>query len=326
VEVTSDGISDGLYLLTAVTALWFAVRALERERTRSAFKSGLGAGLCLGLGYLVRPDALITLAGIGLTFLGLVIVRLRRRTAWRPPFVSGLGLTLGFAVLMGPYVGLIGKLTNKPTGKGLMETLQGGDAQPSYFQRSSLNAGTVPLASWFDPATDGRRSKAGWALESLAAEYWKTAHYSLVIFTVIGLFAVRRRFADPRVALLLIFAVVDAAALWTLAWVRLAAAHAPDRARLVRIGRVRVSGAGDLGRAVVAHAARGPARPPRLSAVRRPVAGPADGPRPEECVAVVPGGDLDCPAPHTLAAPRPVFPPLRAGGPQTGRALDQAER
>ena len=77
----------------------------------------------------------------------------------------------------------------------------------------------MPLASWFDPATDGRRSKAGWALESLAAEYWKTAHYSLVIFTVIGLFAVRRRFADPRVALLLIFAVVDAAALWTLAWV-----------------------------------------------------------------------------------------------------------
>jgi hypothetical protein len=219
VEVTSDGISDGLYLLTAVSALWFAVRALERERTRSAFKSGLGAGLCLGLGYLVRPDALITAAGIGLTFLGLVIVRLRRRTAWRPPFVSGLGLTLGFAVLMGPYVGLIGKLTNKPTGKGLMETLQGGDAQPSYFQRSSLNAGMVPLASWFDPATDGRRSKAGWALESLAAEYWKTAHYSLVIFTVIGLFAVRRRFADPRVALLLIFAVVDAAALWTLAWV-----------------------------------------------------------------------------------------------------------
>ncbi|MBO0698566.1 MAG: glycosyltransferase family 39 protein [Zavarzinella sp.] len=219
VEVTSDGISDGLYLLTAITALWFAVRALEPDRPRSAFGFALGAGLCLGLGYLVRPDALIALAGIGVTLLGLVSIRLYRRATWRPPFVAGLGLVLGFAVLMGPYVALIGKLTNKPTGKGLIETFQGGDAQPSYFQRSSLNVGTVPLASWHDPATDGKRSKAGWALESLAAEYWKTAHYSLVIFAAIGLFAIRRRFSDPRVALLLIFALVYAVALWTLAWV-----------------------------------------------------------------------------------------------------------
>ncbi|HKB06138.1 MAG TPA: glycosyltransferase family 39 protein, partial [Gemmataceae bacterium] len=56
VEVTSDGISDGLYLLTALSALWFAVRALEQERIRPAFAFGLGSGICLGIGYLVRPD------------------------------------------------------------------------------------------------------------------------------------------------------------------------------------------------------------------------------------------------------------------------------
>jgi hypothetical protein len=116
-------------------------------------------------------------------------------------------------------VALIGKLTNKPTGKGLMETMQGGEAQPSYFNRTSLTAGTVPLASWWDPAADRGRSKAGWALESLVAEYWKTVHYSLVIFAAIGLFAIRRQLTEPGVALLLVFAAVDAIALWLLAWV-----------------------------------------------------------------------------------------------------------
>src|SRR5215213_71302 len=219
VEVTSDGISDGLYLLTALCALWFAVRALEQDRIRPAFAFGLGSGLCLGLGYLVRPDAVIAAGGIGLTFAGVTLGRLRRRGAWRPPFVSGAGLVLGMLLLMSPYLALIGKLTNKPTGKGLMETMQGGEAQPSYFNRTSLTTGTVPLASWWDPTADRGRSKAGWALESLVAEYWKTVHYTLVIFAAIGLFAIRRQLTEPRVALLLVFAGVDAVALWVLAWV-----------------------------------------------------------------------------------------------------------
>src|SRR5262245_1614831 len=92
VEVTSDGISDGLFLLTAVWAMWFAVRALEQERPWSAARYGLGAGICCGLGYLVRPDAAIIATATGLTFLGVLLRRRRDGGSMRPPFAAGVGL------------------------------------------------------------------------------------------------------------------------------------------------------------------------------------------------------------------------------------------
>ena len=42
VEVTSDAISDGLFWLTAVTSLWFAVRALEATTRRAGRWGGFG--------------------------------------------------------------------------------------------------------------------------------------------------------------------------------------------------------------------------------------------------------------------------------------------
>jgi hypothetical protein len=218
VEVTSDGISDGLFLLTAAWAMWFAVRALEQDRPRGAWWFGLGAGLCCGLGYLVRPDAAIVAAAIGLTFAGVLVRRRRGGDSVRPPFMAGLGLVVGTLALAGPYVALIGKLTNKPSGNQFIEQMQGKDGKPTYFQRSQLGTGRVPFASWWDPAEAGEHSKAVWALEAVGAEYWKSVHYSLVIFTVIGLFVVRRRLDDARVVLLLVLAGVHLVVLWQLAW------------------------------------------------------------------------------------------------------------
>jgi len=218
VEVTSDGISDGLYLLTAVWAMWFAVRALEQERPRAACCYGLGAGLCLGVGYLVRPDAVIVAAATGLTLVGLLLRRRRDGGSIRPPLMAGVGLVVGMLALAGPYVWHIGKLTNKPTGNQVIEQMQGKESKPTYFQRSQLGAGRVPLASWWDPAEAGDQSRAMWAVEALAAEYWKTVHYSLIIFTLVGLYVVRQRLCDARVVYLLVVAIVHLTALWLLAW------------------------------------------------------------------------------------------------------------
>src|SRR5262245_20142490 len=151
VEVTSDGISDGLFLLTAVSALWFAVRALDRETGRRAMRSGVGAGLFCGLGYLVRPDAAIVAGAIGLTFAGTAIGRRHGNGSMRAALLAGVGLVVGFLVLAGPYVALIGKLTNKPAGNQLIEHMQGKEAKPAFFQRTDIGPGRVPLAVWWNP-------------------------------------------------------------------------------------------------------------------------------------------------------------------------------
>ena len=153
-----------------------------------------------------------------MTLAGLTVVRWRRGGWSRPPFAGGVGLVIGMTLLAGPYVALIGKLTNKPTGNQLIEQMQGKDGKPTYFDGSSRGAGNVPLASWWNAAEAGDQSRAMWAIQAVASEYWKTAHYSLVIFAAIGLFAIRKRFKDPGVALLLVVAIVHVSVLWWLAW------------------------------------------------------------------------------------------------------------
>jgi len=137
----------------------------------------------------------------------------------RPPFVAGFGLVLGMAVLAMPYVALIGwKLTNKPTGNQLIDQMQGKEAKPTYFERSQLGGGKAPLATWWHADEAGDQSRAMWAFKAVLDEYWKTAHYSLVIFAVIGLFTLRKRLGDPRVVFVLFVGALHVMVLWWLAW------------------------------------------------------------------------------------------------------------
>jgi 4-amino-4-deoxy-L-arabinose transferase-like glycosyltransferase len=220
VEVTSDGISDGLFLLTAVTALWFGVRALEQRTGLPALGWGFGAGACCGLGFLVRPDAAIVALGTGLTFAGLVLARIRNRGAWLAPLLAGVGLVAGAVLFAAPYVRTIGGLTNKPGGRGVVDAFSGEEPDPVYFRRDEarLGAGAVPIAAWWDPVAFKDESKPVWAFKNVIYEYLKTGHYTVPVFAAIGLFALRRRLTDPRLALLLTVAVVKFGVLWVLAW------------------------------------------------------------------------------------------------------------
>jgi hypothetical protein len=219
VEVTSDGISDGLFWLTAVTALWFAVRALRPTDRRAATVNGIWAGLMCGLGYLVRPDAAIVALSIGLTLAGVVVVLWARSgrdrivigERIRPRLQAGLGLIAGWLLVTIPYMVLIAGITNKPSGKGLFEK----EPDPTYFNRQAMTpAVRLPIAAWYSPA-DGENQPL-WALKSLWAEYWKASFYALPAFGLIGLVALRRRLTDPRLILLLVLAGIQAALLWFL--------------------------------------------------------------------------------------------------------------
>jgi hypothetical protein len=217
VEVTSDGLSDGLFLLTAVTALWFAARALDATGRAGAMFNGLGAGLCCGCGSLTRPDSAIVAGAIGLSFAGALVMRKKAGGDWRASFAAGFGLVVGWLILAGPYMALIGGLSNKPASN---ELLTGDGDNPVFFQRAKVDAGPValPFAVWWHPSTNAGENKAVWAAKGLWAEYWKAAHYLSPFFALLGLFATRRRLTDARVALLLVFFSCFAFAHWFLAW------------------------------------------------------------------------------------------------------------
>jgi len=208
-------------LLTAVTALWFAVRALRPADRRSARQNGIAAGLCCGLGSLVRPESHVVALSIGLTLVGIIATVWLRRDRLTPGvgqritsrFQAGLGLIAGWAIVALPYMALIGGVTNKPSGKALFER----EPDPTYFNSQS-RAPAVPLAAWYDPVAFQDQNKALWALKNLGAEYLKAAHYVVPAFGLIGLFALRRRLTDPRLAMLLLLCSLLAALLWFLAW------------------------------------------------------------------------------------------------------------
>src|SRR5262249_57227554 len=46
----------------------------------------------------------------------------------------------------------------------------------------------------------------------------KPVHYSLIFFTLVGLYVVRQRLYDARVVFLLVLAIVHLMVLWLLAW------------------------------------------------------------------------------------------------------------
>ena len=78
---------------------------------------------------------------------------------------------------MGPYCAIIGGLTHKKTGQGIVDTLKGNEPDPSFRQRPEgrVPGINLPLAAWWDPKSDAGQSKAIWALKALGSEYSKAA-------------------------------------------------------------------------------------------------------------------------------------------------------
>lgn len=208
-QVTSDGLSDGLYILMATTALWFGALGLRRGGAGWF----AGAGLFAGLAYLVRPEGLIVVFALGVVFLGL---RIRGVWTWRPMLIRSFALAAGLLVAGGPYVAIIGKLSNKPTAGDIMR----GEDHPTWNRDQSQNAApgvNVPLAEWWNSENEKGifSHRSIWAVKALTMELLKTSFYVLPLFALLGLFWMRSCiYHDAAIALLVILAGLYLLMLW----------------------------------------------------------------------------------------------------------------
>lgn len=217
-HVTSDGLADGLYLLWLVSGLAGCVWALA-----AASRWGMGlAGLATGLAYWTRPEALMLPVAVLLVLTSLAV---RRTWPVRRALVLAVVYLAATLAVCGPYILLIGGLTNKPTPRGLLDgqppTIPGHthtpcDAGGSLAVGGPLNVGgplaiSGPLAAWF------RERDTLTVCLKLSSELLKTTNYVLLPLGLLGLWLARRRLAEPGGALLVVLGGLNLALLWRMA-------------------------------------------------------------------------------------------------------------
>jgi hypothetical protein len=207
-QVTSDGLTEATYLLAVAVTLTVGVRALRRPTAGGLALCGLGSAAA----YLVRPEGVLVGFAVGV----LLLVRAALRASERPTAGRGaVALAGGFAVLAGPYMLLIGGVTNKPTGRDIANPLE-----PAKSAVSDARTAGPPLASLFaaymkEEGRDAPKSRALWAARELFQEWFKTSHYAAALLGAWGVWLVRRRVpGSPGVALLILFGGLNAGLLW----------------------------------------------------------------------------------------------------------------
>jgi len=169
-KYTSDGLSESWFLLFAVTALWLGIRMLQSADWKVAF----GAGIVTGCAYLVRPEGL----GIGLAIVsmcvGLGIVQKRMR--W---MLLACSFALGVAIPAGPYMAVIGGVTNKPAAK---ELLVSSNTEAPALIRMPLFAEFLPTDAMKDSF-----SRTAWCAKAAGIEFLRATHFAVGILAFIAL-------------------------------------------------------------------------------------------------------------------------------------------
>jgi 4-amino-4-deoxy-L-arabinose transferase-like glycosyltransferase len=216
-QITSDGLSDGLFVLLLATALLLAVRAL---RHGSVVQLAL-CGLASGLAYLARPEGLLVTAA-ALLVLGSMQLVPRERWPWRRALAGSAALLTGAAVMAGPYMAIIGGPTVKPSAKHLFHNDKPQDTlfQPSTSETghpSSDHAGLAPgapvfastLAIWWMDEQRRGEPPWTWGINAVVVEFAHGMHYMAFVPAVLGLWWFCGRFrSDPGVRVVLVWCVV----------------------------------------------------------------------------------------------------------------------
>ncbi len=182
----ADGLSEPAFLLAASAALASACSGL---RTGSAW-SLARAGLFGGLAYLCRPEGGLIVAFTGLVLLAAQAVP-RWRQPWRRVLLGGAGLSVAALSVGGPYAWAIGGLTNKHTGRVVLQHA-GLDLEPAALGRP---AGGSPLLAvwWRDPGTTAEQ-RTGWSFVTLLEVLSKGFFYIFWLPALAGLWWFRDRF------------------------------------------------------------------------------------------------------------------------------------
>jgi hypothetical protein len=196
-RITSDALAEGLYLLGSAAALVIGVRAVRRP--------GVGGfllcGLMCGAGYLVRPEGLMVAVAVGLVAAWLGFTR-------RWPRDTALGrlvaLGVGVSLVAGPYMLLIGKLTNKPATKDLVPNVRGQLIKEGQTLAPAPGHGALLGVWWQIPPDAGPLGVLRPAAVGILEETGKGLHYGAAGLALLGLVALRRRITvEPGLGVLL---------------------------------------------------------------------------------------------------------------------------
>lgn len=152
-RITSDGLSEATFLLASASALLLAIRAIRRP---SGFNAWL-CGLMIAAAYLVRPEGLLIAPVVLLVF---AIEAVSRRLTPRGGLTNAAALAVGLLLLATPYMAIVGGITNKPTGRKLIQWILGGSeasasSRPQHHAHASALQASAPElvdAAW--PVTD----------------------------------------------------------------------------------------------------------------------------------------------------------------------------
>lgn len=187
-HLTSDGLSEGLYLLGMSAALAAGVQAVRRPSVGRF----LLCGWFIGASYLVRPEGLLLTAPLAAVT---ALVRRGRPRSARIGWLLALGT--GVALVGLPYMLLIGKLTNKPTGKHLVNPFD--DQLPPIWRGQPLSDRQVWTsdprlwAEWWHPQRDAHQHRGLWAAVAVSKEILKSLHYVAAVLAVLGMASQWRR-------------------------------------------------------------------------------------------------------------------------------------
>lgn len=163
---TADGLSDGPFLLCALSAVACGVWALDCSRVWPGL---LVCGMLSGLAYLVRPEGtLVPLAAV------VAVVLQIQRLGYKKATIGVLAVAVGFLAVGGPYMVTIRGFTNKPA-----LTKPGAEPDP-VAARGPLFAESIPKD------TAGIQRGLGVAYVS-GKEWLKTGHYGVAVTAIIGL-------------------------------------------------------------------------------------------------------------------------------------------
>ena len=200
-RIMADGLSEGVFLLFAATALALAMDAL---RSGSAVGFGL-AGAASGLAYLTRPEGLLIPAAAAALLVALQAFA-RWRRPWRMVLAGIAAMACAVLVVGGPYMVLIGGLTKKTTPSRLLETKRSAPGQEGkagvdgpYCSDTAPDAeiagGNGLLAVWwYGDRNDPSGRKQLWALTTLAEVTSRAFFWVYWVPALAGLAWFRRRF------------------------------------------------------------------------------------------------------------------------------------
>lgn len=203
-QVTSDGLSEGLFFLFLAWSFAFAISGLKSP---AVWRFAL-AGLLSGAAYLTRPEGAELLPVVCLV----TIVFGLLHWGWRTTALRLAIVLAGALPFIGGYVATTGTLTNKPTSRTL---LHGEEPQAAANGPGPV---MLPFAVFVDPQTQTGQSRWITALGMLGSETAKSLRYIGAVFAIAGLVvAWRRRAFDPALWLTVLLAGLHALVLCRMA-------------------------------------------------------------------------------------------------------------